>query len=195
MQRRGGLIAFVILNILISLAVAFGVISFFGAQNPPQSPVQFVTSQVIVTATPDPNATIAVRIITATPQPGSQPTLPPVVSLPTDLLGTSGAQSAVVTLDATTIGVISASDSLAATATSPSSEGCAIARANHSGAGGATPLKRSMGRMWSGLSVIRSSPHSCNRSDEQVFAAIISPLAGRSKVAQRLSSRGCSARH
>jgi hypothetical protein len=118
MQRRGGLIAFVILNILISLAVAFGVISFFGAQNPPQSPVQFVTSQVIVTATIDPNATIAVRIITATPQPGLQPTLPPVVSLPTDLLGTSGAQSAAVTLDATTIGVISASDSLAATATS-----------------------------------------------------------------------------
>jgi hypothetical protein len=119
MQRRGGLIAFVLLNILISLGVAFAAINFFGAQNQPQSPVQFVTSQVIVTATPDPNATIAVRIITATPLPGLQPTLPPVVSLPTDLLAaTGGAQAAAITLDATTIGVISASDSLAATATS-----------------------------------------------------------------------------
>lgn len=75
MQRRS-LVIFIVLNVLISLGVAFGVISLWNSRNPPESGVQVITLEVRITNTPDPNATIPVRIITATPVPGSIGALP-----------------------------------------------------------------------------------------------------------------------
>jgi hypothetical protein len=120
MRRRG--LLFVILNIVVSLAVVLGVIAFLNSQSPAEAPVRLVTVEIRITNTPDPNATIPVRIITATALPGVQPTLPSlnVAELPTGLLGdasTPGAQAANVTLDATTIGVIQGDSSLSGTAT------------------------------------------------------------------------------
>ncbi|MDX2140266.1 MAG: lamin tail domain-containing protein [Chloroflexota bacterium] len=120
MRRRG--LLFVILNIVVSLAVVLGVIAFLNSQSPAEAPVRLVTVEIRITNTPDPNATIPVRIITTTPLPGQQPTLPSlnVAELPTGLLGdasTPGAQAASVTLDATTIGVIQGDTSLSGTAT------------------------------------------------------------------------------
>jgi hypothetical protein len=113
------MILFIILNVLISLAVAYGVISLYSVQNPAQSPPEVIRVEVLVTATVDVNATIPVRIITATPGPGLQPTLPQVAQLPTDLLGTNSAASAagLPTLDATTIGVLGGDAALSGTAT------------------------------------------------------------------------------
>ncbi|NWG15377.1 MAG: lamin tail domain-containing protein [Chloroflexi bacterium] len=75
MQRRS-LIIFIVLNVIISLGVAFGVISLWNAQNPSGSRVEVITVEVRITNTPDPNATIPVRIITSTPLPGSIGVLP-----------------------------------------------------------------------------------------------------------------------
>lgn len=75
MQRRS-LIIFIVLNVFISLSVAFGVISLWSAQNPSSSRVEVITVEVRITNTPDPNATIPVRIITTTPLPGSIGALP-----------------------------------------------------------------------------------------------------------------------
>lgn len=116
-MQRGRTILFIILNVLISLGVAFGVISVLNQQNPTTSPVQVITVEIRITNTPDPNATIPVRIITATPRAGEQPTLPQIAELPTDLL-TGGTQAAnLPTIDSTTIGVLSADAALAQTAT------------------------------------------------------------------------------
>jgi hypothetical protein len=111
MQRRS-LILFIILNILISLGVALGVISVLNNQNPAQSPVQLVTVQLIVTATRDPNATPELRIITATPLPGVAQTQAAVAQLPANLLTTPQiGGSPFPTLD------VSGSSDLAGTAT------------------------------------------------------------------------------
>ncbi|MBI5670311.1 MAG: lamin tail domain-containing protein [Chloroflexi bacterium] len=75
-MRRRSLIIFIVLNVLISLGVAFGVISLWNAQNPPDAGVRVITLEVRITNTPDPNATVPVRIITATPLPGSIGVLP-----------------------------------------------------------------------------------------------------------------------
>ncbi len=75
-MRRRSLIIFIVLNVFISLGVAFGVISLWSAQNPSSSRVEVITVEVRITNTPDPNATIPVRIITTTPLPGSIGVLP-----------------------------------------------------------------------------------------------------------------------
>ncbi len=98
-MRRRSLIIFVILNVLISLAVAYGVISVMGSgQQPAQIVIQ--TVPILVTSTQDPNTTAVVRIITATPLPGS-------VQLPTGLLPTTPPPpingTPLATLDATEI--------------------------------------------------------------------------------------------
>lgn len=93
-MRRRSLITFIILNVLISLGVAFGVISLYNAQNPSDSPVKVITMEVRITNTPDPNATIPVRIITATPLPGS------IGLLPTGVIDTTpGSPAPEVTTD------------------------------------------------------------------------------------------------
>jgi hypothetical protein len=71
-MRRRSLITFIIMNVLISLGVAFGVISLFGQQQPTSSGVQVVTVAILVTTTPNPNASPEIRIITATPLPGTE---------------------------------------------------------------------------------------------------------------------------
>ena len=84
-MRRRSLITFVVLNVLISLGVAFAVISALGSQNrggDERIGVTFV--RVVVTATIDPNATPRVIIITATPLPGQ----PLNAQLPTGLFET-----------------------------------------------------------------------------------------------------------
>lgn len=94
-MRRRSLIIFVILNILVSLGVVIGVISVWNAQNPSSAPVQVITLELRITNTPDPNATIPVRIITATPLPGS------IGALPTGVLDSpAGPQNPLPTLDA-----------------------------------------------------------------------------------------------
>jgi LysM repeat protein len=75
-MRRRSLITFIILNVLISLGVAFAVITFYNSQNPSNSPVKVITMEVRITNTVDPNATVPVRIITTTPLPGSIGLLP-----------------------------------------------------------------------------------------------------------------------
>jgi hypothetical protein len=75
-MRRRSLIIFIVLNVFISLGVAFGVISLWSAQNPSSSRVEVITVEVRITNTPDPNATVPLRIITTTPLPGSIGALP-----------------------------------------------------------------------------------------------------------------------
>jgi hypothetical protein len=83
MQRRGSII-FIILNVVVTAAVAFIIVKTLGEQNPQQSPVQVITVEVRITNTPDANATPRVVIITATPLPGTPQTVP----LPNDLFAT-----------------------------------------------------------------------------------------------------------
>jgi len=112
-MRRRSLIVFVILNVFISLAVAYGVISLLNPQNQ-QNPSQVViTVPILVTATTDPNFTPEVRIITATPLPGS------IGVLPTGILETAAAPSTpFVTIDAAALsGALSGDTALQTTAT------------------------------------------------------------------------------
>ncbi|MCA9905193.1 MAG: lamin tail domain-containing protein [Anaerolineae bacterium] len=90
MQRRS-LILFVLFNILISLGVALGVIWYMNSRSPAAAPAQLITVEIRITNTPDLSATVPVRIITATPQPGAiQNTPAEVAILPTDLLTDTG---------------------------------------------------------------------------------------------------------
>jgi len=96
MQRRGSII-FILLNVIVTAAVAFLVVKVFSSQTPQSSPVQVVTVEIKITNTPDPNTTPRVVIITATPLPGT----PNSVTLPNDLLTTPDPLSTpVFTLDA-----------------------------------------------------------------------------------------------
>lgn len=69
-MRRAGSLLFIMLNILISATVAYSVV--FLTQDPETTGggERLVTFEVIITATPDPNAGPQVIIITATPGPG-----------------------------------------------------------------------------------------------------------------------------
>lgn len=98
MQRRG-LLIFVFLNVLISAGVAFGIISTQGGSSGTPSE-RLVTFVVVVTATNDPNATPAVRIITATPGPND----PARAQIPAELLPGTAQNQAFATLDPTALG-------------------------------------------------------------------------------------------
>jgi LysM repeat protein len=106
MQRRG-LIAFVLLNILVTAAVAFAVVNLTGGRSGAVTE-RLVTFEVLVTTTPNPNVTPQVIIVTPTPE-GGRATLPPDV-----LEGTSPAVANVPTLDPT---LLSADTSLQGTGT------------------------------------------------------------------------------
>lgn len=82
-MRRRSLITFVVLNVLISLAVAYGVITLVGLQGAGQNSLKVITVEVRITSTPNPNGTPFV-IITATPGPGT----PETVQLPNGLIQT-----------------------------------------------------------------------------------------------------------
>lgn len=95
-MRRRSLIMFVLLNVLITAAVIFAVTQFLNSNAPPPSTSQLViTVPILVTATTDPNAEPSIKIVTATPQPGT-------VILPTGILTTPGtaAVESVGTIDA-----------------------------------------------------------------------------------------------
>lgn len=89
MQRRGSVI-FIILNVIVTAAVAFIVVNVFATQSPQTSPVQVVTVEIKITNTPDANSTPRIVIITATPLPGT----PGSVTLPNDLIQTPDPQTA-----------------------------------------------------------------------------------------------------
>ena len=112
MGRRGSVLTLVIINVIVTLVVAFGVMSVINQQTGSQSPNQIViTVPVLITTTPDANATPEVRIITATPRPGT----PGVVALPTGILdGLDGTNIPIPTFDAE---LLSADSALQLTAT------------------------------------------------------------------------------
>jgi LysM repeat protein len=85
-MRRRSLIIFVLLNVLVTVGVVFGVTSMMNNQTTPTSGGQqvVITVPILVTATTDPNATPMIRIVTATPLPGQ-------VILPTNMLDTPAA--------------------------------------------------------------------------------------------------------
>ena len=96
-MRRRSLIIFVLLNVLVTVGVVFGVTSVMNNQTTPNSNGQqvVITVPILVTATTDPNATPMIRIVTATPLPGQ-------VILPTNILDATavGGTPIVSTFDA-----------------------------------------------------------------------------------------------
>ncbi len=112
-MRRRTLISILVLNVLVTLGVVYVVNTVMntGSQPLPQSQV-VITVPILVTSTTDPNATPIVKIITATPLPGS------ISALPTGLIPTqssgSGVDIPVNTLDAQ---ALSANPGLEGTAT------------------------------------------------------------------------------
>ena len=83
MGRRGSVLTLVIINVIVTLVVVFAVISIINSQNANQPANRIViTVPILITSTKDPDLTESVRIVTATPLPGT----PGVVSLPTGLL-------------------------------------------------------------------------------------------------------------
>jgi LysM repeat protein len=79
LMRPRALLLFILVNVLVTTGVAFVIISVFGSREDPNTLAQYITVEVIITATRDPDATLPVRIITATPRPGE-------VVLPSDLV-------------------------------------------------------------------------------------------------------------
>jgi len=70
-MNRRSLLGFVVLNVIVTFATVFGLISLWTRLSPPPTPKAVSQLFVIVTATPDPNATQAVMIVTATPGGGA----------------------------------------------------------------------------------------------------------------------------
>lgn len=119
-MRRLGQIAFIILNVLISLGVALVVISINNQNNPPDQSNQIViTVPILVTATPNANQFTATPwIVTATPLPGTRA----VAALPTGIVEGAGDPNA-PTLDPTLQG---ASDALAAASGTELPDNCIL---------------------------------------------------------------------
>lgn len=94
MQRRG-LVLFIIVNVLISATVAFLVISLGGDSDEGGADRErLVTFEVIITATPDPNETPRVVVVTATfdpDNPASAGGAGPQVDLPPDVIAGNAA--------------------------------------------------------------------------------------------------------
>jgi len=109
-MRRRSLITFIILNVLITATVIYAVNRLLTSNAPPPTTSQLViTVPILVTATIDPNAGPTIKIVTATPQPGT-------VILPTGILVTSDGSSA------QTVGTIDA-NAVALNSTNPQSPG------------------------------------------------------------------------
>ncbi|MFN8450790.1 MAG: lamin tail domain-containing protein [Anaerolineae bacterium] len=91
MGRRGSVLTLVVINVIVTLVVVFAAVSFINSQNANQPANQVViTVPVLITATSNGNATEEVRIVTATPLPGT----PGVVALPTGLIESVDATAA-----------------------------------------------------------------------------------------------------
>jgi hypothetical protein len=116
MSRRG-MLTFIVLNVLITIGVAYGVISMLSDEGSPQTE-RLVTFEVIITATPDPDAAAMVQVVTATFEPGRAP-------IPADVLdGGAGDAAAVPTIDPALIGPDGRIDAAAAVAALP--ENCIV---------------------------------------------------------------------
>lgn len=99
-MRKRTFFLIVVLNILITMGVAYAVISLTSQPTTSTSGQPMViTVPVLVTATTDPNAGPVVRVITATPLPGS------IGALPTGILETTQPGAANSTLGAEAQGV------------------------------------------------------------------------------------------
>lgn len=179
-MRRRSLITFVVLNVLISLGVAFAVISALSPQNGGGSQQVVITVPVLVTATPDPNATPRVVIITATPLPGQQQS----AALPTGLFETpEGTEGVFATFDLT---VLSDNTDLQATATALPA-GCIL----HTVAEGDTPFGIAEQYGADGFSLME-----VNQLDDfaaanlQIGQVLIVPLEGCALTAADLTPEG-----
>lgn len=130
MGRRGSVLILVIINVIVTVVVAYGAIQFFNSRSGSQSPQQVViTVPVLITSTVNPEMTENVRIITATPLPGT----PGIVALPTGLLEELEGTAAVVpTIDPV---LLAGSSALQETATALP-ENCVL----HTVAAGDTPF-------------------------------------------------------
>ena len=113
MGRRSSVLTLVIINVIVTLVVVFAVISIINSQNTAQTPNRIViTVPILITQTKDPNVTQTIRIVTATPQPGT----PGFVALPTGLIDDlSGTIAAAPTIDPS---LLSGDSSLQLTVTS-----------------------------------------------------------------------------
>jgi hypothetical protein len=113
MGRRASVLTLVIINIIVTLVVVFVAISVFNSRSDgPTTSQVVITVPVLITPTRDPNVTETVRIVTATPLPGT----PGIVDLPTDLLDDiGGTVASAPTIDPA---LIQGSSSLQQTATS-----------------------------------------------------------------------------
>ncbi len=85
-MRARGLIPILLLNVIVSISVAFGVIAVFNRNAEDRVNERLVTFEVIITATPDPNVTPQVVVITTTPRPGD----PDTVVIPGEALEGAG---------------------------------------------------------------------------------------------------------
>ncbi|MCK6578286.1 MAG: lamin tail domain-containing protein [Anaerolineae bacterium] len=97
-------IGYMLLTVIVTLAVTFGAMTYINSRNPQEGPEQIViTVPILVTATPNPDGSPQVIIVTATPLPGT----PAIVSLPTGLIETAGAgfatRAPAATLDQTLV--------------------------------------------------------------------------------------------
>ena len=100
-MRRRSLFTFIIINVLITGAVIYAVTRLLNNNTPPPTTNQIViTVPILVTATTDPNAGPTIKIVTATPQPGT-------VILPTGIIVTSDNSSAQTlgTIDASAVAI------------------------------------------------------------------------------------------
>ncbi|HVU13703.1 MAG TPA: lamin tail domain-containing protein [Phototrophicaceae bacterium] len=112
MGRRASVLILVIINVIVTLVVVFVAVSFINSQNASQPTNRVViTVPVLITATQNPNQTEQVRIITASPAPGT----PGVVQLPTGLIDDFGGTFEAATSD---LSAIAGDSSLQETATS-----------------------------------------------------------------------------
>lgn len=86
-MRPRALLLFILINVLVTTGVAFVIISVFANRDTAASSVaQYITVEVLITPTRDPDSTQAVRIITATPRPGE-------VDLPSEIVGANSSNS------------------------------------------------------------------------------------------------------
>ncbi|MCC7447028.1 MAG: lamin tail domain-containing protein [Anaerolineae bacterium] len=70
-MNRRSLLGFVVLNVIVTFATVFGLISLWTRLSPPPTPKAVPPLVVVVTATLDPNATQSVMVVTTTPGGGA----------------------------------------------------------------------------------------------------------------------------
>lgn len=85
-MRARGVLPIILLNIIVSAVVVFGIIALMETNREPQTVTERVTFEVIITATQDPNETPRVVVVTATPGEGT----PQTADIPQEALEDAG---------------------------------------------------------------------------------------------------------